>query len=83
LAAFLVVPLAGGAVSVRADDDDDDGHWKHKHRYHPPYYVAVPTVRTYTPPPVVYGPPPMVIYPPQYVPYEPAPPSINLNIPLR
>lgn len=80
VAAGLLAVLAT-AGSALAHDDDDYG-WKHRHHHRGPPFVP-PGHVYYVERPVIYAPPPRVYYPEPMYYGPPAPPSLNINIPLR
>jgi len=88
----ILAGLAGAvlATASAALAHDDDRGWppghayghKHGHHHHERFVVVEPPARAWRAPPIVYERP--VIYrETAYSYYPPAPPSLNINIPLR
>jgi hypothetical protein len=87
--AAILAGLAGAvlATASAALAHDDDHGWRHRHGHrhhhdHGPRFVE-PPVRFLRAPPVVYERPVIYREVPAYSYYPPAPPSLNINIPLR
>lgn len=81
--------LAGVAGTILATASaalaHDDHGWrrKHWHHHHERFVFVEPPVRAWRAPAVVYERPVIYRSVPDYGYYPPAPPSLNINIPLR